>query len=352
MSTFQKFPSIEQFRDCIRDVKDHTQYAGRDENRKPIYDTTKKLPIIEFHGTVKLHGTNAAVARRGQDEFWAQSRNRVLSLESDNAGFCAFTTQKKQAFQELFAKIDGVAADEIVTIFGEWCGQGIQKNVAIASLPKMFVVFAVKIGQDDNERWLSKDDVAKVVCLGSEIYNIYSFETFSITIDFNNPAASQELLEELTNRVEKQCPVGANLGVKGIGEGIVWTAHHNDKVYRFKVKGEEHAVSKAKHSAATAPEAQSSMDNFIKKVVTQQRCEQGVQELFTTQNKKLDWSETGNFLRWMQADIFKEETDTMIASNLSKEEVAKAINNSSRSWFTKYLKSTPAPSSSACSSTD
>ena len=335
--SFQKFPSIEQFRDCIRDITDHTRYVGRDENKKPIYDISKPLPKIEFCGTVKLHGTNAAVARKGKQEFWTQSRNRVLSLESDNAGFCAFVTRKKDSFLELFEKIENIGAEDVVTIFGEWCGQGIQKNVALALLPKMFVVFACKIGEGSNEKWLTKEQVAKIVCSGAEIYNIYSFETFSMTIDFNDPVSSQTRLEELTDYVEKKCPVAAKLGANGVGEGIVWTAHFENEVYRFKVKGEEHAVSKTKHSAATAPEAQSSIDEFVKNVVTKQRCEQGIEELFTSQNKTLHWSETGDFLRWVQGDVFKEESDTIAASNFKKDEVGKAINNAARTWFKNYL---------------
>jgi DNA-binding transcriptional regulator GbsR (MarR family) len=41
-----KYPAIEQFRNAIRDV------AHKFPNEKPI---------VEFHGTVKLHGTNASV---------------------------------------------------------------------------------------------------------------------------------------------------------------------------------------------------------------------------------------------------------------------------------------------------
>ncbi len=81
--SFQKFPSIEQFRDCIRDITDHTRYVGRDENKKPIYDISKPLPKIEFCGTVKLHGTNAAVARKGKQEFWRATVHFVALLGGD-----------------------------------------------------------------------------------------------------------------------------------------------------------------------------------------------------------------------------------------------------------------------------
>jgi len=47
-----KFPSIEQFRSIVRDVK----YQGKDENGNPIMDKNAKMPTLTFTGTVKLHG--------------------------------------------------------------------------------------------------------------------------------------------------------------------------------------------------------------------------------------------------------------------------------------------------------
>ncbi len=336
--SFQKFPSIDQFRECIKEVSQHVRYRGRDENGKSIYDHSYKLPTFEFEGTVKLHGTNASVARRGKGELWVQSRNRVITLESDNAGFCAFVLKNKQVFNNLFDQVEGVGENDIVTIFGEWCGQGIQKNVAIAALPKMFVIFGVKIGEGENETWLPSEKLSKILNLANSapVYNIYSFPTYSISIDFNDPEASQQQLESLTDSVEKECPVAAKFGSKGIGEGIVWTGRFNDTIYRFKVKGDEHSVTKTKSAAATKPEIQASLAEFVKNVVTKQRCEQGIQEVFTTQNKKATLSETGAFVRWIISDVMKEETDTMEASGLVKEDCNKAITDAARTWFKKY----------------
>lgn len=350
--SFQKFPSIEQYRDCIKEVSSNVRYRGRDANDKPVYEKSYKLPTIDFTGTVKLHGANAAVARRGNSgSLWAQSRNRIISLDSDNHGFCTFVQENEKHFDALLSLVEGVNENDVVTIFGEWCGQGIQKNVAIAALPKMFVVFAAKIGENDQETWLSPEKVAKLVLADQKcalIHNIYSFPTFTMKIDFNQPDASQMQLEALTDAVEKQCPVGAKFGVNGIGEGIVWVGENDGRIYRFKVKGDEHAVTKKKNSAATKPEIQDSVGEFVKNVVTQQRCEQGIQEVFKSENKTAQLSETGTFIRWVLADVLKEESDTISASNLNKDQVAKSINDAARSWFKKYCCTTapPAPCSS------
>lgn len=74
------------------------------------------------------------------------------------------------------------------------------------------------------------------------IYFVTQFETFEIEIDFNKPELAQERLIEITEQVEKECPVGKFFDVSGVGEGVVW-----DKIgattseFRFKVKGDAHA---------------------------------------------------------------------------------------------------------------
>ena len=46
---FKKFNKIEQFRNIVKQVRDYCSYHN------------EPLPTILFDGTVKLHGTNAAV---------------------------------------------------------------------------------------------------------------------------------------------------------------------------------------------------------------------------------------------------------------------------------------------------
>ena len=72
----EKFGSIGQFRDVIKSVNDHCKKFG------------KEKPTLKFVGTVKIHGTSAAVNVDRNDNIVFQSRERELSIESDNAGFC------------------------------------------------------------------------------------------------------------------------------------------------------------------------------------------------------------------------------------------------------------------------
>ena len=75
-----KYPSIEQFRNVIRTVKERHDYQGKSENGEPIYQHVSPYPVIKFTGTVKLHGTNAGIVLCKDGTMSFQSRERQLTL--------------------------------------------------------------------------------------------------------------------------------------------------------------------------------------------------------------------------------------------------------------------------------
>ena len=52
-----KYPSIGQYRNIIKEIKDSSSYVGQDEEGNPIFDITKKAPTLTFTGTTKIHGS-------------------------------------------------------------------------------------------------------------------------------------------------------------------------------------------------------------------------------------------------------------------------------------------------------
>lgn len=340
-----KFPSIEQFRNVIRHVQQHTRYAGKDENGEAIYDASRPLPTLKFRGTVKLHGTNAGIVYDvATDSFTYQSRERVLSLTQDNAGFMLHQMKNENVWRDVAHQ----ATKEIlphrnitkVAIFGEWCGQGIQKGVALSQLPKMFVIFAVKVVFDDETtQWL---EIGKIDLHlpDSQLFNIDTFPTWEIDIDFKFPEIAQNKMIEITEEVEKECPVGKYFDVSGIGEGVVWTCvtdGWNGSGTWFKVKGEKHSASKVKTLAAVDVEAVENMRQFVKSVVTEARLEQGLDNLVREQLKPFDMTSMGDFIRWVYNDVLKEETDTIVANGIDPKKLGGAVANEARPWFVKKL---------------
>lgn len=342
-----KFPSIEQFRNVIRHVKTHAQYAGRDENGDAIIDQSKSIPTLKFRGTVKLHGTNAGIVYNvASDSFTYQSRERELSLTSDNAGFMLAQMKHENVWRDVASQVTNEILPhrkhEItkVAIFGEWCGSGIQKGVALTELPKMFVIFAIKaVFADETTRWLPIGEF-DIHYKEFNIFNIDTFPTYEINVDFNHPELAQNKMIEITEEVEKECPVGKYFGVSGIGEGVVWTCVSdgwNDPGTWFKVKGEKHSVSKVRTLAAVDVEAVANLKAFVDSVVTEARLEQGLDNLVREQLKPFEMTSMGDFLRWVYNDVLKEETDTIVANGIDPKKLGGAIANVARPWFVKKI---------------
>lgn len=328
--TFHSFPSIEQFRSTVKAVKEHSQYIGKDSDDASIFDYTRPLPKLHFQGTCKLHGTNSAIVRNSDGTIHYQSRSRIITPTDDNVGFA--TTMSVIDFSEIWNMFK---SDDTIILFGEWCGQGIQSGVAITQLPKMFVIFKIKI----NDIWVDMRNYRHVQMPNNRIYSIQDFQTFEIEIDFANPQDVQNQLIAITEQVEKECPVGKSFGVSGVGEGIVYTCTHpdyTDSRFIFKVKGEKHSVSKVRTLASVDMEKVESIKEFINMVVTENRLNQGLNYL-REQKLDNDIKNTGTFLRWLYNDVIKEESDTITESGLDSKDIGSAISVAGKTWYFKIL---------------
>lgn len=342
MPTHISFPDIGQFRNVIRAVQDKTRYVGKDSNGDAIYDPLKPLPVLNYTGFVKLHGSNGCIAFDPKTgEFWLQTRERICTVENDNAGFARF-------FTDLFNNNNGYHINgfldklfnsfinesrETIFIYGEWCGKGIQKNVAIADLPKMFVIFNVRVGGN----WLPREKWKDIKFPEYNIYNIQDYKTYHLTIDFNRPELIQNDIVKIVEEVEKECPVGKAFGVSGIGEGLVWTPddfEYQDGRFWMKTKGEKHSISRVKTLVPVDIEKVNSINDFISKVVTDNRCQQSITKLREA-NKPLDRTSMGEFIRWIYNDIVKEESDTAKESNIELNKIGGEVAKAAKTWFFK-----------------
>lgn len=303
------FPEIQQYRNVVKLVRERAQCAGL------------PLPRITFYGSVKLHGTNAAVGFTDTGEKWAQSRSQVITPENDNAGFAHWLATNEGVFPALKSAV----------VYGEWCGQGIMKGTAISSLPKMFVPFAILSG----DRWWSPSEM-KTFFFYSGLKCIYDYPNWAKTIDFNCPEEFQNELVELTNAVEAECPIGKTFGVAGVGEGIVWWAEPREDFDTsdliFKVKGEKHSESKVKVLAAVDVEKIASIRELVSAVVTPHRLEKKMEGI------EPDIKNTGTFIKLVTADVMKEESDTIEASGLPLTEVMRGVSMAAKQFWMENIK--------------
>ena len=329
---FKPYHKIRQFKDIVRDITANANYKGKDEFDNPIYEESIK-PILTFTGTVKLHGTNSMVYYTPEKGIIAGKRSSGLNPDQLTAhmGFNQFVqVTKKDYFTELLSKLHYLFCEdnEQIIIYGEWAGKGIQKGVAISELNKAFYIFDCKVYNEefDTHTWI---DIAHIdFPEESNIYVITDFPTFEITIDFNNPKLSQNKLIELTKAVSDQCPVANQLGVKGIGEGIVWKCEWRGERYIFKVKDDRHQQSKVKTLANVDVEVITSIDAFIEYACTINRIEQGIIETEAKEKKDMP-----DLLRWVAHDIISEENDVLQKNNLEWKQVASGCNNKVRMHF-------------------
>ena len=80
------------------------------------------MPTINLKGTVKIHGDNGGVTLERDGAMHVQSRNRVLSIQSDNKGFCIFC-EPNQYFPSIANTLfNQYSHFNYITLYGEWCG--------------------------------------------------------------------------------------------------------------------------------------------------------------------------------------------------------------------------------------
>lgn len=316
-----KYPSIVQFRHAIKSVRETHDYHGKREDGSPIYEHRTPYPTLAFSGRVKLHGTNAAVVRYadGRQEF--QSRERVISVGNDNAGFALAMSGKN--LDPLF---DNIVFKDYCAVYGEWCGGNIQSGIALNGLPKMFVVFGYFV---DGE-WLNICKPSAILT-SQGIHHVDNFETFHIWIDFNNPELSQQQLIDWTLEVEKECPVAKFFGVSGVGEGIVFTCDAYPEL-KFKSKGELHSVSKVKTLNPIDVEELKGIQEFVDYAVTENRLKQGLDSL-RTNTLALTQQNTGHFIKWIANDVLKEEKDTIVKNQIDWKKAAGFVAKKAKEFY-------------------
>lgn len=286
-----------------------------------------------YMGTVKLHGTNGRVFVHPDGAVEVGSRNRMLSIGSDNNGFCAWVNHpgRLDYFREKAAYINGGIAE--VCFFGEFIGRGINAGCAIHELPeRQFVIFDTTI-----DGRFSPNDLP----LGDKTLNIYNINTssrFITEIDFNNPEASLDYLNAKTNEVEAECPWGKAFDINGIGEGIVWkpTFYPNATDLWFKTKGMKHRTTQAK-SIRAVPKNMEAISDFVKYAVTPARLEQGFS--FLNENElPIDISSTGAYIKWVCQDIQRECAQELTASGLNWKRVSRSLGTAARNHFMRAIK--------------
>lgn len=338
-------------------------YVGLDENGDAIYDPTAKKPTIKIKGTVKLHGTNAGIGRNAT-EIWAQSRERLIAIGDDNAGFAGYLKSKEQFYKDL---IDGIAKEHGIDqtiynihIYGEWAGRGVPGGAAgIRLFPKAFYLFGIKVSKPSDisfkNYWL---DSSGYRSHENGLYNMRDFPTFELEIDIKKAKFAVADLHRLTMEVERDCPVSrwlfenlpkeileeyeAKLYEELIGEGIVWEVEFRGEKLQFKTKGDKHSPKSKVRVVKTADlEKMTKVREVAERLTPGWRLEQFLNSTFDLANGgELSTKGIGPYLSAVMKDIYKEEADVIANSGLTDKELNGTIGTIAREYFFEKLQET------------
>ena len=139
-----KYPSINQFRQTVKEITERACFIGLDDEGKAQFDYLKPKPVVEFTISTKLHGTNAGYVFTRDYQYY-QSRENIITPVKDNMS-CAFMMHnRKEIFNELcenILKYYNLDTERYgIVLYMELCGKGVQKGVAVSELEKMFILF-------------------------------------------------------------------------------------------------------------------------------------------------------------------------------------------------------------------
>lgn len=325
---FVSFPDVELFHNIVKYVDKYVESP----------------PKITYKAKVKLHGTNAGVRIRN-GEVAAQSRSQIITPDNDNNGFAKWVEANKDFFLTANTEIGGHEFE--MTIFGEWCGPGIQKGTAINQVGrKQFAIFSILLNAT-GLIVVEPEEIKAILGDLPEDIKVLPWESDSLLIDFSSKDSLQDAVNHINEKVleVEHCDpfVKETFGIEGLGEGLVYYPFLSTETtikegdfdhYVFKAKGEKHRVVKAKVASQINPAIAESIEEFAKLFVTEARLEQGV----TATGGEISMRNIGPFLKWFATDVQKESVAELEASGLTWHQVQKPVQDAARKWFVEKAK--------------
>jgi len=310
-----KFKSISPFREIVYTVRDTCQFTGM-ENGKAQFDTSIKLPSVLAFGTEKIHGTFGGVCKNAT-EMWVQSRNNIITVEKDHAGFAQFVSSKSDAFEIIINQLAYAHSidlnDNTIMLCGEWAGDGIQKKSALTGVEKCFTIFHfMKVIPNDEDTPSYYKETNALRNPRERIYNVMDSAMWQLDIDFNNTQPAIDKMKAIVEEHELHSPRGISFGKEdNIMEGVVWSFMYMGELYQWKVRGEKHNTCRVKTIKHVNEEEENKKIDFVNNHgCTASRLEQGLTEVFGF-DQQVNIKKTGEFIKWMSKDILKEEKDIL-----------------------------------------
>lgn len=309
---------------------------------------------VAYKAKVKLHGTCAGVRVDSDGKVTAMSRSMIVTPEHDNQGFAKWVKSREDKFTALAPKIGSFV------VFGEWCGPGVQKGVAVNKInERIFAVFGVRLVDLDDKIDENMNFVYEPEALGGLLAFLDFIPGMYVLPWYNDGelfsvdwATSAEDLQPVIDRINayvkevEDCDpwVSATFGQEGVGEGLVFypvsSEHQGYKNFSnlcFKAKGEKHQVVAKTKPAQADPTVAANLEAFADMVITPARLEQGVRAV-SNGELVFEQKNIGQFLAWINKDVTKEAQAEIEAAGLNQRDAIQAACNKARGWYVTEMK--------------
>ena len=316
------------FPNLYKHFKDNAIYDFTEEFSREPEEHEIKLPVLEFHGSEKLHGTNMAVCFDGKDH-WVQGRNRVVTLDNDQDAMAHDVAKKihywEELKQEVIRRYMLDATKYVICLDAEWAGGNIQKNnSACSNVPKAAYLFDYARALNKETGEITFFQTHGIAYPEQGVYNLYDFGAYTAVLDFNNPEECEMTLDRLVKEVEENSPVAKYFNKEGnVGEGVFLISWHNDVIVKLKAKGEKHTAKTKRRGVqkvSRTSEEEQRLQEFADKVTPVWRIEQAIK---ATDAKSL--KDMGKILAWVSKDVIDEEQPLINTSEFEWVDMKRAV---------------------------
>lgn len=352
-----------------------TSTNDREANQAALSHLLPLMPKIPVYGTIKLHGAHADIVFvRGSTPpttsttsttqtqtiqapennttytTWIQSRNRILTPASDHASTATFLTPLLPFL--LTTLLTTFPTARTLILSGESAGGGLNRSVAISHLPQFFAVFAAKI----DGCWIERAQLQGLRFPDpsvNRVYNILDFPVVEDVVDFADVEATTARLTAHTLAVEAECPFALQAGgiPNGTGEGLVWRGvythpsnHPSPRAVHFKTKGTRFLaklappkIQASRLPRCTDPGKEGKILGFVEVAVGEERLAQGSEWLWEMGLVERGKEGLGEYMKWIVADIRREEAWRLEGLGLAWEDVTRAVTGRIREWYFRGL---------------
>lgn len=351
------FGSTPNFPNLYKEVQRNTDNSGRlahanydpslgisptDAQIELLQNYQCEMPLITFRGSEKLHGENMAVCY-SQGEVWVQGRNQVRTILGDQNGMAAFVEKTKQQWVQLSLlladKYNISLATHTIVIDCEWAGGNIQKgNAACSGTAKAAYIFDFcRIVNNDTDESQYKSTKGLTIPADTSIYLMSSFDSYSVLLDFNDPLACETALKALAESIEDDSSIAKHFDKPdNVGEGAYLWALHSGKVYRLKAKGEKHGgkpKEKKTSKKTLTDDEKEALETLADKLTPVWRITQAITETNSTERKHV-----GEVIKWVIADIAKEEAPALADANIELKQVNGFVASIVKDYFFDHIK--------------